>query len=224
MARRRSRLTLHVRWYAPSTVWCPRSIAIAGSALLLACQTTPGPDATATAYAAALREGRMDDAWALTSGEAASGGLSRAAFEQRYADAATRRRRADVVEAAVPELTASAGALTLVSAEGGWRVVESDPRRAARQALGAFVTATEAGDFAKAYALLAGPLRARYTPERLAADFDAEPLARERLARARAALENEPVFEDEEAHFAIGDGKVVRLRLEEGEYRVLTLE
>lgn len=193
-------------------------------ALAPGCHTTPGPEATARAYAAALREGRVDDAWALTSGAAGNAGASREAFDRQYADPDRRNRRAEAVEAAAPVMTAGAGAVTLVQANGGWRVVESDPARAARQALEAFLAAAEAGDFDAAYAQLAGVLRARYTPERLAQDFKAEPGAPQRLARARAALGQEPVIEGDEVRFPIGGGRAVRLILDEGRYRVLALE
>jgi hypothetical protein len=95
---------------------------------------------------------------------------------------------------------------------------------AARAALGSFVDAAEQGDFTRAYALLAGPLRARYTPERLESDFRAEPLAKERLARARAALANAPLLDAGGARFPIGDGRAVRLVLEDGAFRVASLE
>lgn len=217
-----------MRCYRPSIVRFRRCIATSCSALAwalaLGCQTTPGPEATARAYAAALREGRVDDAWALTSEASGDAGPSRQAFDTQYADAERRTRRADAVEAAASALTATAGGVTLVQARGGWRVVESDPGRAARQALEAFLASAESGDFDAAYAQLAGVLRARYTPDRLAQDFKAEPGAPQRLARARAALGQEPTVEGDEVTFAIGGGKAVRLILEEGRYRVLALE
>lgn len=87
-----------------------------------------------------------------------------------------------------------------------------------------FLDAAESGDFDAAYQMMAGSWRARYTPERLKQDFDREPLARERLARARAALSAPPVARDGGTEFPIGDGKAVRLIREEGAYRVLALE
>lgn len=93
-----------------------------------------------------------------------------------------------------------------------------------REALLDFVGAAEAGDFERAYALLTGRLRARYTPERLARDYSLEPLSRERLRRATLAADGEPVIEGERAAFPIGDGFAVRLEREGGSWRVESLE
>jgi len=90
--------------------------------------------------------------------------------------------------------------------------------------LSRFLDAAEAGDFDAAYQMMAGSWRARYTPERLKEDFDREPLAKERLARARAALKTAPAMRDGLAEFPIGDGKAVRLVREDGGFRVMSLE
>lgn len=97
----------------------------------------------------------------------------------------------------------------------------------ARAALAAFLDAAERGDFEVAYRLLAAPWRARYTPERLASDFRAEPLARERLARARGALSSLTSAQAAEAplvEFSLGGGRSVRLAREADGYRVVALE
>jgi hypothetical protein len=94
----------------------------------------------------------------------------------------------------------------------------------ASEVLGRFLAAAELDDFETAYCLLAGPWRAVYTPARLQEDFALEPLARERLQRARAALRQGPRLRGEGAEFAIGDGKAVRLVREGGAYRVASLE
>jgi hypothetical protein len=128
------------------------------------------------------------------------------------------------VERSVESLAARSGGLILVREGDRWRVVEGSAIEAARAALEAFLAAAEAGNFAAAYGLLAAELQARYTPRRLEQDFAAEPLAKERLARARAALEREPVIQGAQVHFPVAQGAVVRLVREEAGYRLLALE
>ena len=98
------------------------------------------------------------------------------------------------------------------------------PAATAAEALAAFIDAANAGDFDRAYALLSGDWRARYTPERLKSDFEAEPLAKERLERARVASAQAPVVRGDVAEFPIGAGKAVRLVKENGNFRVAALE
>ena len=91
--------------------------------------------------------------------------------------------------------------------------------------LAEFIDAAEAGDFRRAYQLLSGEWRARYTPARLEQDFEDEPLARERLERARGALSRGALFVGAEvAEFPIGAGRAVRLVREHGDFRVAALE
>jgi hypothetical protein len=98
------------------------------------------------------------------------------------------------------------------------------PGQAAGEVLAAFIAAAEARDFERAYLLLCGALRARYTPDRLQRDFDNEPLARERLERARQALRQEATLRGDFAEFPLGAGKAVRLVREDGSFRVASLE
>lgn len=195
-----------------------------GAATLIGCATTPGPEDTAKAYARALAEGRVDDAYALVAPSQKAAGLSREAYARRYAKPEVRTARSQSVEKASGELTATSGALTLVRDGNAWRVVESVGDGGARKVLEAFVAAADAGDFETAYGLLSARLRSRYTPKLLARDFKAEPLAKERLERARAAATAEPVIEGIRAQFPIGEGKAVSLELEQGGYRVTALE
>lgn len=201
------------------------SAAIAfGGALLLACASTPGPEETAHAYARALSEGRLDDAYALVAPSQKAAGLSEEAFDARYGDPSARAARAQSVSSAASDLRAQSASLTLVRGEDGWRVVEPMGDGGAQKALQAFISFAEAGDFVGAYGLLASELRARYTPQLLERDFAAEPLAKERLERAKLAAAKEPTLKGEQALFPIGDGKAVRLRVEDGAYRVVALE
>jgi len=174
------------------------------------------------AYAAALEQGRLSEAYALLDPAQRE---SEDQFRARYATEGLRQQRAAQLRASLQE-----GGLQVVGTHhslvnrDGWRVVEQGAGDA-RQALRGFLEAVEQGDFARAYAQLAGEWRAQYTPERFEADFKAEPLARERLARARAALDaNAPAHHAGAVLFPIGGGKAVRLVLEGGAFRVAALE
>lgn len=98
---------------------------------------------------------------------------------------------------------------------------------APRAALDAFLAAQQAGDFQKAYALLAAPLRDRYTPERLQQDYVRDrDLADDKLSRIRAALASGARLEVQgaQARLPLGPDKAARLVLEEGTWRVAALE
>lgn len=176
----------------------------------------------ARAYADALEAGRLDDAFALTA-HAGQGPGAKQAFRARYADPAVRGARAREIRAALDALRVDGPGLSMVQ-QDGWRIVESADATAAAQTLRTFLDAADRGDFTTAYALLAAPLRARYTAQTLARDFAQEPLARERLARARLALERPPLLRADGVDFPIGDGKAVRLIREGREHRVAALE
>jgi hypothetical protein len=94
----------------------------------------------------------------------------------------------------------------------------------ASEVLRQFLAAAEAADFQTAYSLLSGSWRAVYTPQRLREDFAQEPLAVERLQRARAALIQGPTVRGEQAEFPVGPGRAVRLVREANSYRVASLE
>jgi hypothetical protein len=161
----------------------------------------------------------MEDAWSLT-----APGLTREEFAAKYASQQARRARVQAVEGAAAALVVRSGTLVLVREGDGWRVVEPDLAEEAREVLTAFLSAADSGDFAQAYRLLASELRARYTPERLEQDFRAEPLAKERLTRARGALGSDPIPEGRQVLFPIAEGKAVRLVHEDEGYRVMALE
>lgn len=193
------------------------------AALLAGCVTTRGPDAAVEAYARALEDGQLQEAW-RSLGE---GGGSWEAFQARYADPALRRARAAELRAALPALRAVGPGVELAPGTEGWRVVEPASQAAGtpEDTLRAFLRAAQGGDFSAAYRLLAAPQRARYTPELLARDFRAEPSAGARLARAREALAASPQRpSDGEALFPIGSGRAVRLVREGGVWRVAALE
>lgn len=185
--------------------------------LFSACAVAPGPGETLRRYARALEEGRLDEAFAMT-----ASGTSKEAFAERYRTVSVRRARAEAVRADEPALVAKAQgrSVHLVLEDGAWRVREGSGE-SPRDVAFAFLAAAERGDFRVAYGLLAARWRARYTPELLEADFRAEPGARERLSRARHALEGTTAIALE---FPIGDGRALRLVAEGTGYRVLSLE
>ncbi len=180
-----------------------------------------GPEASSRAYADALTQGRLDDAFASTAG------IDREAFDARYASAADRQRRAKEVLAAADGQPAP---VKLELSASGWKVVEptvaAEPSDAAqaKKALEAFLTAVDAQDFDKAYKKLSAPLRARYTPERLKSDFFAEPKANERLERIRASLDGKWQLTADGATLPLGEGKRVRLTREGGDLFVGAIE
>lgn len=183
------------------------------------------PQGLAERYAQALKDDRLRDAYALTS-ESFRSEVGFDAFAKHYAASADRTRKADeLLSAQQWHLHGSSGEFIAVADRSGWSVVEPQllegrPRRT----LEAFLGAVDRGDFAAAYAQLTGTWRALYTPERFAEDFAAEPNAKERLARARAAM-NQPVrWIAGGAEFPIGDGRAVRLLREGADYKLAAIE
>jgi hypothetical protein len=185
------------------------------------CVTAQPPERIATAYAMALMEGRLDDAYALLDPRQRP---DREAFLAVYADDAQRITRAEAILKSLGELRATSPELTLVHDAEGWRVADPPPDLAPRQALERFVGAVDRRDFQQAYLLLSQSWRERYTPQRLEKDFAQEPLARERVERARAALAGPCAVTADGADFPLGDGKAVRLVKEGGAYKVAALE
>ncbi len=94
-----------------------------------------------------------------------------------------------------------------------------------RGALDQFLKAAERGDFEAVYRLLASPLRARYTPARLASDFSAvRGLAQDKLARLRACPQSAWRVAADQAFLPVGDGKSARLVREPDGWRLAALE
>jgi hypothetical protein len=189
-------------------------------ALSAGCATPKGPSSVAESYAKALEDNRLSEAYALTTGlpEGEPG------FRERYADTTARRERAASVRAGAMDLEARAPNLLVERRQDTWRVVETRPADEAKAALTRFLNAVEARDWEKAWSLLSGPLRSRYTPDRFREDFQREPLAKERVRRARLALRGNVKVTNSEATFPLGADRAVRLVLEEGEYRVAAIE
>jgi hypothetical protein len=177
--------------------------------LVAACSTAPRTSPT-EAYLAALERNDLDSAWSLTSTRFRQG-TDRAAFESRLSDPAARaahvaRVRAALAEAA-PEL-----------------LDVPPPTGQPAAAVQALVRAARASDFPEAWRWLAAPERARYTPERLARDFESAPGAAERLSRALAAVERPGETTGTETRWPLPTGGAVRVVLEDGQPRVAAME
>jgi hypothetical protein len=99
----------------------------------------------------------------------------------------------------------------------------------ARATLARFASALRDGRWTDAWALLAAPWMARLTPERLAADWrESGPVGPRALARVEAALASGlPVVVEPgglAASLPVGEGKAASLVLEDGRWRVASLE
>lgn len=177
--------------------------------LVAGCATAPRTAPT-EAYLAALERNDLDGAWSLTSSRYRQG-TDRATYEARLADPAARaahvaRVRAALAEAA-PEL-----------------LDVPPPTGQPAEAVQALVRAARAGNFAEAWRWLAAPERARYTPDRLARDFQSAPGTSERLSRALAAVERPGQTTGTETRWPLPTGGAVRVVLEDGQPRVAALE
>ena len=199
------------------------ALGIAASGCVHSAPTPNGPEDIARSYARALNEGRVDDAWAL------SAPLDREQFAARYADKAARKKRAsELLKAA--EGQPSAGAALEVRPLG-WRVIEEPAAVAplaaeqqARDLVGHFLAAVDAGDFDSVFADLSASWRARYTPARLRDDFSNEPAAQSRLARIRAAVAGRWEVTGAGPQLPLGEGKALKLLREGGALKVSALE
>ncbi len=110
--------------------------------------------------------------------------------------------------------------------------VQPEPAAAAdvqaRVALERFLVAEKAQDFGAAYQALSAPLRARYTTERLEADYRRDvDLAQDKLARVRAALRGGTGIQldgADAAHLPIAGDRQVHLVREPDGWHVASLE
>jgi hypothetical protein len=178
--------------------------------LALGACATPQHVSPAESYLAALERNDLDTAWSLTSSRFRAS-TDPAAFRARLADPAVRaahvaRVRAALCEAA-PEL-----------------LDVPPPSDQPAEAVRALVRAARSGEFAEAWHWLAAPERGRYTPERLARDFQAAPGTELRLSRALAAVERPGETAGGETRWPLPTGGAVRVVFEDGAPRVLALE
>ena len=103
-------------------------------------------------------------------------------------------------------------------------VVIADPDAAVRAVVERFIAASEARKFDQVWPLLARPLRERYSVERLARDFEADPLAAARLAELKHKA-NGPLLEGKDsASLAWATGRSLRLVKEADGWRIAALE
>lgn len=200
---------------------------VAGAFALASCvhlgPAKAGPEGVARAYAEALEQNRLTEAHAL------SAGLDEAHFRACYADEKVRSQRAAEVRSAAGG-QGSGSQLRLTLENGSWRVQELEPAKPqvqeqAAEVLGRFLDAAEHDDFAAALSMLSASWRTRYSVERFKDDFTREPLAKERLQRARAALKAGAwVMAADGAQLPLGEGRAVRLARESDGYKVAALE
>lgn len=99
-----------------------------------------------------------------------------------------------------------------------------DEELAVRELITRFLDAAEAGRFDEALALLAEPVRGRYSAARLASDFAADPGAKARLGAVRAALGQGVTVRGEEAVLPLENGRRLRALHERGAWRIAALE
>lgn len=175
------------------------------------------------AYARALDEGRLEEAWAL------SAPLDRDRFFERYRDPETRHRRAEQVRRATEgtsgegvAIEARGSSFKLIEAPAA--VVAPDEEQQARALVEHFLAAVQSGDFEAVFTDLGASWRAKYTPERLKADFTLEPSATERLQRIKAALPGKWLVTAAGPELPLGEGKRLQLQREGGALKVVALE
>ncbi len=88
-----------------------------------------------------------------------------------------------------------------------------------------FIAASEARQFDQVHALLSKPLRERYSPDQLARDYDAEPLAVERVAAIKKASARFTESKDQaRATLEWAAGRTLRLVREDEGWRIATVE
>lgn len=96
-----------------------------------------------------------------------------------------------------------------------------DPLRAVVQS---FVAASEARRFDEVYALLARPLRDRYSVKQLERDFAADPLAAARIAQLKLKANAPIVGSDESASLEWAVGRSLHLVHEAQGWRIAAIE
>lgn len=100
----------------------------------------------------------------------------------------------------------------------------ADSQAELHSVVNAFISATEARRFELVLALLAQPLRARYSAALLERDFGADPVAPERLSRLKLKS-NQPLQEAQEgASLEWAEGRSLRLVHEPEGWRISALE
>jgi hypothetical protein len=170
---------------------------------------TSAPSSRPEAYVQALKLGRLEAAYALTT-SAFRAEVSEADFRRLFADGAARTAHAAAIEEglarAAPELFL--GATSDVPAGVILR----------------FSAAVHAGHFEEAWRCLSAALRARYSVEALARDFAAEPTAAARLERAARAAEGPGVTEGSTVRFPVAGGGAASVVKESDGWRLAALE
>ncbi|MBL8921860.1 MAG: hypothetical protein JNJ54_23585 [Myxococcaceae bacterium] len=104
------------------------------------------------------------------------------------------------------------------------RATGAPAEQAIREALASFVAAVDAKDFGAALELLAGSWRKRYSAERLARDFAAEPRGVHLVDRLKSSLAAPFTISGERATLPLGAGRAARLVHESAGWRIASLD
>jgi hypothetical protein len=195
------------------------------------CRAAPSPEATLAAYLGALSAGRLDEAYGLLSSDYRRT-HDRQAFARevaRGAGAAGRVRSARVALRAEAELP-DGDRLPLVFEDGAWRIARDPldfyPQHTPEEALRSFVRAVENRRYDVVLRFVPARYRATITVDKLRERWEggARDELYAELQSVRAHL-GEPVeASGDEARLTVGERKQARLVLEDGAWKVESLE
>lgn len=209
-------------------------VAVALSLLVAACAAQPpsGPEETLRAFAAAVRAGRTDAAYALMSAEYRRT-HDRDAFARSLGPGVQRAvgRLGDGTIELRAEIALSDGErLALVRDADGWRFARDPldfyPQRAPDEALRSFVRAVELRRWDVVLRFIPQRFRATLTADTLKERWEGAQAAelKQQLAAARAHLDEPIELAGDEARLPVGERKQVKLIREDGAWKVETLE
>jgi len=208
-------------------------------ALLAACHPPPreaaGPAEVLAAYQAALKAGRLDDAWALLSSKWRAA-HDRATFERTLSPddkrAAETRLRGAKVQLEAEAETADGDRLPLVFEEGAWKLARDPldfyPQATPKEALRSFIRAVELQRFDVALRFVPTRYRQQITVDKLRERWEGERrtelLASLELVRQHLAEPLEPGASDDEVRLPLGEKKQAKLVREGAAWKIETLE
>ena len=98
------------------------------------------------------------------------------------------------------------------------------PALSPKECVEGFLHAVEKNDFHAVHKTLSIELRARYTPERLRADFLSEPSSQRRLQNIRENLKEDWLFLKGAWLLPLGDSVYLRVVKEQGDLKIAALE
>jgi len=197
------------------------------------CHPSPGPDATLSAYLAAVAAGRLDEAYGLLSAEYRHG-HDRASFE-RGLSAQDRKLAADKLHGARVALTAEVAlpdgeGLPMVLEDGAWRFARDPldfyPQRTPTEALRSFLRAVDHKRWEVVLRFVPSRSRAGVTADKLRERWEGERRdeIHAQLETARTHLAEPFEITGDQARLPVGDRKQVKLVREDGVWRLEALE